>query len=55
VKITGPEFNQGAICEPILRSLPDWFGIEEANRQFLLDIENSSSSSPGRMTARLVF
>jgi GNAT superfamily N-acetyltransferase len=43
VKITGPEFNQGAICEPILRSLPDWFGIEEANRQFLLDIENSST------------
>jgi ribosomal protein S18 acetylase RimI-like enzyme len=27
------------VCEPILRSLPQWFGIEEANIQYLKDIE----------------
>ena len=26
-------------CEAILRSLPHWFGIEEALRQFVADIE----------------
>jgi len=28
--IEGPCFGEAAVCEPILRSLPDWFGIEEA-------------------------
>ncbi|CAN5608662.1 GNAT family N-acetyltransferase [soil metagenome] len=28
--IEGPYTGQAAICEPILRALPDWFGIEEA-------------------------
>ena len=26
-------------CEPVLRSVPDWFGIEEANRAYLEAIE----------------
>lgn len=28
--ITGPHLQQSAVCEPILRALPDWFGIEAA-------------------------
>ena len=28
--ITNPGLGQAALCEPILRSLPDWFGIESA-------------------------
>ena len=30
LKIEGPLTNQSTICGPILRSLPDWFGIEKA-------------------------
>ncbi|MCC6427384.1 MAG: GNAT family N-acetyltransferase [Phycisphaerales bacterium] len=26
-----------ARCEPILRSVPDWFGIEEATRKYIAD------------------
>jgi N-acetylglutamate synthase-like GNAT family acetyltransferase len=26
-------------CERVLRSLPDWFGIEEANRRYIRDLE----------------
>ena len=28
--IVGPVLNAAAVAEPILRALPDWFGIEEA-------------------------
>jgi ribosomal protein S18 acetylase RimI-like enzyme len=28
--ISGPHLNRAAACEPILRALPDWFGIEQA-------------------------
>ena len=37
--IKGPLLEQGAVCEPILRALPDWFGIEEATQQYVRDIE----------------
>jgi GNAT superfamily N-acetyltransferase len=30
VTVTGPHAGQGALCEELLRALPDWFGIEEA-------------------------
>ncbi|MEX0287713.1 MAG: GNAT family N-acetyltransferase [Allomuricauda sp.] len=29
-KVTGPEIGDLKTCEDILRSLPEWFGIEEA-------------------------
>jgi ribosomal protein S18 acetylase RimI-like enzyme len=38
--ITGPDLNQAVHCEPILRSLPDWFGVEDATRQYTLDIQS---------------
>lgn len=28
IKIEGPLLNQSSVCIPILRALPDWFGIE---------------------------
>jgi ribosomal protein S18 acetylase RimI-like enzyme len=33
--IRGPLFEQADLCEPILRMLPEWFGQEEANLQYL--------------------
>ena len=30
IKIEGPLLNQSSVCIPILRALPDWFGIEAA-------------------------
>ena len=37
--VQGPFLGQASICEPILRSLPEWFGIEEAPAQYIEDVE----------------
>jgi ribosomal protein S18 acetylase RimI-like enzyme len=34
-----PRLGQAAVCEPILRALPDWFGIEAAIVQYVREIE----------------
>jgi GNAT superfamily N-acetyltransferase len=39
-KIEGPCFGKAEVCEPILRSLPAWFGIEEAIVQYMADIDH---------------
>lgn len=39
LQIRDPQTGLSAVCEPILRSLPDWFGIEEATAQYIRDIE----------------
>jgi ribosomal protein S18 acetylase RimI-like enzyme len=39
INLEGPFVGQAAICAPILAALPEWFGIEEANRQYTRDIE----------------
>jgi ribosomal protein S18 acetylase RimI-like enzyme len=43
----------GATCEPILRSLPDWFGIEEAVIQYVQEIDGLPTwlASVGNETA----
>ncbi len=38
--VQGPLLNQSAVCEPILRSLPLWFGIEEAVVEYVRAIEH---------------
>jgi GNAT superfamily N-acetyltransferase len=38
ISIHAPKLGQSAVCEPILRALPDWFGIEEANLMYIRDI-----------------
>ncbi|HNR69557.1 MAG TPA: GNAT family N-acetyltransferase [bacterium] len=39
VKIEGPFLGQSAVCEPILRSLPEWFAIEDAVQNYLQQID----------------
>ena len=39
IEITSPQLNQSAVCEPILRSLPEWFGIESSLVECVQDIE----------------
>jgi 8-oxo-dGTP diphosphatase len=37
--IEGPLLNQSVVCIPIIRSLPEWFGIEEAILNYEREIE----------------
>ena len=37
--IEGPFLEQGAVCGPILRALPEWFGIEESTQQYIRDVD----------------
>lgn len=37
MKIIGPELNEAAACEAVLRSLPQWFGIEDALQMYARD------------------
>jgi ribosomal protein S18 acetylase RimI-like enzyme len=39
VDIEEPALGRTDVCEPILRSLPDWFGIERSIVQYLKDME----------------
>lgn len=41
-KVTGPNIGDPQICEDILRSLPEWFGIEEA----IVSLTNESMLLP---------
>jgi ribosomal protein S18 acetylase RimI-like enzyme len=38
--IEGPLLNQSFLCVPLLRMLPDWFGIEEAIQKYEQEIEH---------------
>jgi ribosomal protein S18 acetylase RimI-like enzyme len=40
VSIEGPYFKKAIVCTPILRSLPAWFGIEEAIVHYSTEIDN---------------
>lgn len=37
--ITAPSLGQAETCEPILRALPEWFGIETAIQKYVEQIE----------------
>jgi ribosomal protein S18 acetylase RimI-like enzyme len=39
ITIDGPCRGQAARCEPILRALPEWFGIEAAIQQYVRDVD----------------
>ena len=41
VNIEGPYFEKAAVCAPILRSLPAWFGIEKAIVHYSTEIDHS--------------
>lgn len=38
--VEGPHLGQASVCLPILRSLPDWFGIEESLVQYSTEIDH---------------
>lgn len=40
VAIEGPLLHQASVCVPILRMLPDWFGIEAAILEYEREIEH---------------
>ena len=35
IVIEGPFLGMGGVCEQVLSDLPEWFGIEEANRNYI--------------------
>lgn len=40
IVVQGPYLGKSSVCEPILRALPEWFGIEKATRQYIRDTES---------------
>ena len=40
ITINGPHFERSSVCMPILRSLPDWFGLEESLVHYSAEIDN---------------
>jgi len=57
---TGPDVGLSEVCEPVLRALPAWFGIEEATQQYIRDIEtmptilaNVNGQALGFLTLRI--
>lgn len=40
VTIEGPFTNRSSVCSPILRQLPEWFGIEDALASYEAEIEH---------------
>lgn len=38
-EVEGPLLGQSALCAPIIESLSRWFGMPEANAQYIRDIE----------------
>lgn len=39
ITIDGPRYEMGSTCEPILRALPEWFGIESAIVEYVRDMD----------------
>lgn len=39
MRLDGPLLNQASVCEPILRALPEWFGIEAAIQRYVTEID----------------
>ena len=40
MKLIGPSIRRAPECEAVLRSLPQWFGIEDALQMYVRDSEN---------------
>lgn len=39
MNVEGPLLKQSSVCESVLRALPEWFGVEEATAQYILDVD----------------
>ena len=55
--IEGPCYNTSQVCEPILRSLPEWFGIETDLAGYIekIDILPTFLAPTGRTGGRFPF
>ncbi len=56
IRITGPAPGSSGTCEEILRSLPQWFGIEDAILQYaraVADLPTFSAVEAGKTTGFL--
>lgn len=54
LRIVGPDLDAKEQCEAILRSIPQWFGIEEALVHYVSDtsvLPTFAIQSPGRLEA----
>jgi ribosomal protein S18 acetylase RimI-like enzyme len=40
IEVRGPLTGQSAVCGPILRALPDWFGIEKATQELITQTDS---------------
>ena len=40
VTIAGPQLGTAALCQPILRALPQWFGLEASLAQYVADVDH---------------
>lgn len=40
ITINGPHLEKSSVCMPILRSLPDWFGLEESLIHYSTEINS---------------
>lgn len=49
--IAGPYLGQAAVCVPIIRSLPEWFGIEEAIVAYAAEIDGLPTFLAGPLDA----
>jgi GNAT superfamily N-acetyltransferase len=39
IEVEGPVTGKASLLEPVLRALPDWFGIEESIQNYLRDMD----------------
>jgi GNAT superfamily N-acetyltransferase len=39
LSVHGPHLGKGSVCAPILRALPQWFGIEEATQHYIESVD----------------
>lgn len=51
----GPDLGQAAVCEPILRALPDWFGIEAALQHYVAEIDRLPTFTIRRAERTIAF
>ncbi len=55
ISIQGPLLGKADLCEPVLRSLPEWFGNEDANLHYLDAIDQLPTFLAGNGTLVLGF
>jgi N-acetylglutamate synthase-like GNAT family acetyltransferase len=55
MELLGPQLRLQSQCEAVLRSLPQWFGIEEALRMYVADTERLPTFALSESSAVVAF